>query len=172
MRAGVASGSYRGLPHQLPDPLTGQAARARAQEQEWRASTFSEYFPAVLQVALNRLLRGNTDWHHALLVSFATHQDVSHLKLQVFQASVRNFGDAHASRVKQLQHGAIANRQSLGARGLIAGLGCAQRGLNFIAAERFGQHLPLLRRVNIESWIFLDFAVEQQIAVKMTNRGK
>src|SRR5882724_9011448 len=125
MRASVTSGGYRGLPHQLPEPLTRQAARARAQEKEWRTSTFSEYFPAVLQVILQRLLRGNTNRYHALFVTFATHQNVSHVELEVFQASVRNFGDANAAGVKQLQHGAIAQRESPGVPTLVARLACA-----------------------------------------------
>src|ERR1019366_6564947 len=38
---------------------------------------------------------------------------------------------------------------------------------HFVAAQRFGQDLPLPRRINVEGRIFFDLTVEQQVPVKM-----
>src|ERR1700692_1846808 len=89
------------LPDQLPDPLTGQAAASRAQEQKRRTSFSSQYFPAAFQVSLQRLLGRHSERDHALFVALAAHQDVSHFKLEVFETSVGNFGHAHSRGIEK-----------------------------------------------------------------------
>ena len=45
-----------------------------------------------------------------------------------------------------------------------------QHRFHLIARERFGQNLPLFRRVDVQSGIVIDEFVEKKIAIKMPQR--
>jgi len=79
VRAGVTSRGYAGFAYQLPDALTGQAAAACANKEERQRFFIRNCFPTVIQVLLQYFLGWRAYRHDSFLVTFATHQDVSHV---------------------------------------------------------------------------------------------
>ena len=73
--------------------------------------------------------------------------------------------------VEKLNHGVIAERQRL-ATGSVVFRPRRQHASDLIAAERFGQHLPLLRQIDIQRRIFFDFLVEQQMPIQLPDSRK
>ena len=136
-----------------------------------------QHRPRLRQIFPQRILRRLPQRHNAFLVTLAANQHVSRLKLQVFDFGVDYFRNAQRSRVEHFEHGAVAKRQSRGFLRLrttcvLRRERSGQRGLHLVARQRLGQHLPLPRRLNVQSWVVIDFLVEQQIPVEMPQRRK
>ena len=53
-----------------------------------------------------------------------------------------------------------------------AGRPFGKHGSDLVAAERFGQHLPLLRQVDVQGRILIDLPIEQQMPIKMPDGRK
>ena len=46
----------------------------------------------------------------------------------------------------------------------------SEHAFHFVAGQRLGQHLPLLRRIDVQRGIVLDHLVEQKIAIQVAQR--
>ncbi len=137
-----------------------------------------QYRSRLREILAERELRRFSQGHDTFFVAFAAHQHVSGFELKVFEFCVDNFRNSQGSRVEHFEHGAIANGQS-GRDFGISRSGSAEsrkRGgqgrLHFVARQSLGQNFPLPGRLDIQGWIVSDFLIEQQVAVKMTERGE
>ena len=91
-----------------------------------------------------RILCPFTQRNNPLFITFAAHQQVTQIKLQVFQFYGDDLGHAQRRRIQNFQHGVIARSQSSRVLPLGGRLRAAQHGFHFVARQRLGQHLPLL----------------------------
>src|SRR4029077_3751331 len=87
-----------------------------------------------------------------------------------------NFRYSQRARIEDLQHCLITSCQ--GGR-VFCAPSCAttfgwssQRRFHLVASQRFGKNLPLLRRLDIQSWVVVDFVIQQQVAIQMPERRK
>ena len=77
---------------------------------------------------------------------------------------------AQRRRIENLQHGVIARRNRLRLFAVSKPHADASMAFHFVARQRLGQHLPLLRRIDVQRGIVLDHLVEQKIAIQVTQR--
>ena len=121
---------------------------------------------AVLQIRLNGVERRAAKRHNSFLVAFAAHQHAARVHGQIASAETNNFRYAQATRIKQLENGAIAKGCGFCLR-MFGGEGGALKHLgDFRLGEGLGQDFPGLGAFDIERGIVMDAAIEEQPLVE------
>ena len=120
---------------------------------------------AIFYVSGERILGGTAQRDDALFVAFATHQDVSHFELQVFELYSDNFRYSQGPCIERLQHGAVAQRNRDGFFSIRSLLRALKDGFHLRPCQRFGQDFPLFGRVDVQRRIVGDGFVQQQIFI-------
>jgi hypothetical protein len=95
----------------LPEAHARQVPAARVHEQEVVARARGEHRARALQVLAHRALGGAPERHHALAPPLARHRDGARLEVDAAALEPAHLGDAQPARVRQLEHGAVAQRE-------------------------------------------------------------
>ncbi len=81
-----------------------------------------------------RFLRASPYGNDAFFISFAAHQDVSHIELNVFEFHGSDFRNPQCASVEDLEHRAIADGEFLG-EPVVGGRIFAKHAFHFFPAQ-------------------------------------
>ena len=150
-------------------PRSERNRRARS----WRAALFvprradpRQVRPAFAQIMFEYLDGRAAQRNDSFLVPFAPDLNSSRIERKVAHRQRGEFGDAQSARIQQFENRAIAECRGFRLR-MRCRHGCALKHLcHFGLGKRLGQHLPRLRRLDVDRRVVMNAAVEQQPFIK------
>ena len=118
--------------HNLPDAHCRHFGSAGGKKNFVASTAAHQFWPLDRKVSRKRLARFAPDRHQARFTALADHPQDAVFRVEIFQPSIRQFGNAQTTGVEQLDHGAITQTQ----RG--SGIDCLKKlfDLNFVQCLR------------------------------------
>ena len=97
--------------HDLPNAHRRDFCSAGGQENFVAGATSHQFWPLAREIGRQRVARFAPDRHQARFAALSKHPQNPLFGIEIFQPRVRQFGNAQAAGVEQLDHGAIAQAQ-------------------------------------------------------------